>query len=62
MDNITCKWDRLSLNQRESQTVPLTSDVTGDGKDEQQYEAWLRASTERNQKSHAQSSPSSNPT
>ena len=32
MDDITRKWDRLSSNQRESQTVPLTSDVTGEGK------------------------------
>lgn len=32
MDDITRKWDCLSLNQRESQTVPLTSDVTSDGK------------------------------
>ena len=32
MDDIACKWDRLSLNQKESQTVPLTFDVTGDGK------------------------------
>ena len=32
MDDIARKWDRLSLNQRESQIVPLTPDVTGDGK------------------------------
>nr|POE54607.1 hypothetical protein CFP56_53179 [Quercus suber] len=32
MDDIAHKWDRLSLNQRESQMVPLTPDVTGDGK------------------------------
>ena len=32
MDDITRKWDRLALNQRESQTIPLTSNVTGDGK------------------------------
>ena len=31
-------------------------------KDEQQYGAWLRASTERNQKSHVQSAHSSTPT
>lgn len=32
MDDITSKWDRLSLNLKEAQTVPLTSNPTGDGK------------------------------
>lgn len=32
MDDITSKWDRLSLNPKEAQTVPLTSNPTGDGK------------------------------
>ena len=32
MDDIARKWDCLSLNQKESQTVPLTPEVTGDGK------------------------------
>lgn len=32
MDDIARKWDRFSLNQKESQTVSLTPDVTGDGR------------------------------
>jgi len=32
MDDITRKWDRLSLKSKESQTVPLTSNLTGDSK------------------------------
>lgn len=32
MDDIARKWDHLSLNQKESQTVSLTLDVTGDGR------------------------------
>ena len=32
MENITSKWDRLSLNQIENQTVSLTPTVTGNGK------------------------------
>ena len=32
MENITSKWDRLSLNQTENQTISLTSTVTGNGK------------------------------
>ena len=32
MENITSKWDRLSLNQTENQTISLTPTVTGNGK------------------------------
>ena len=32
MEDITSKWDRLSLNQIENQTVSLTPTVTGNGK------------------------------
>ena len=32
MDDITHKWDRLSLKLKESQIVPLTSNLTDDGK------------------------------
>ena len=32
MDDITRKWDCLSLKSKESQTVPLTSNLTDDSK------------------------------
>ena len=32
MENITSKWDRLSLNHTENQTISLTPTVTGNGK------------------------------